>query len=239
MKSTHPKTSKATLFSKRFVILIILLPLIMIFVTDLAISLYQVAGGVVGSADYKNMLSVVFSELLVLPVACILISRHLKKTGAFWRDIGIRKAPVMKSLRYIGIFYAAWIIFFFVLSLLVLLITQGQPLAENHETLAHPIAKLPLHMQLFLAVLCAPIIEEITYRGILFNALIRRYKLSTSIILSALIFAIIHLDPMVMLITIPLSIWTVIMYRRLGSIIPGIILHASWNLIVTLIKNYQ
>jgi len=48
-------------------------------------------------------------------------------------------------------------------------------------------------MYLFLMVIITPIVEEIVYRGFLFNQLLKKYSLKIALIVSSLIFALIHL----------------------------------------------
>lgn len=98
-------------------------------------------------------------------------------------------------------------------------------------------AHVPLDRLLVLitAAVCAPIVEETLFRGVLYNALRARFGIPGGIALSAAIFAIVH--P-----TLPggfLPIWTVgatlaILYERQRSLIPGIILHGIYNGIIML-----
>jgi membrane protease YdiL (CAAX protease family) len=83
-----------------------------------------------------------------------------------------------------------------------------------------------------LSVIIAPIIEEVVFRGVLFPAIAKRYGVIAGVIISAIIFTLVHLDPVQMLSVLPLGIYLAVMYLKTDSIYPGIILHAIWNLMV-------
>ena len=90
---------------------------------------------------------------------------------------------------------------------------------------------------LLITVILAPVIEEVIFRGVLFTSLRQKKGLIFAIVVSGLIFSLAHIgNPIQAIGALPLGIYLCFMYHRLGSIIPGILLHASWNLFVLLIK---
>lgn len=90
---------------------------------------------------------------------------------------------------------------------------------------------------LLITVLLAPVIEEVLFRGVLFTSLRQKKGLVFAIVVGGIIFSLAHIgNPIQALGALPLGIYLCFMYHRLGSIIPGILLHASWNLFVLLIR---
>jgi membrane protease YdiL (CAAX protease family) len=88
---------------------------------------------------------------------------------------------------------------------------------------------------LIAVIVAAPILEEIFFRGIILNGLLKNYSPQTSIVISAAIFGIIHLNPWQ---AIPAFLGGLIMgwmYWKTNSIIPGMILHFANNLFSTLL----
>jgi uncharacterized protein len=84
----------------------------------------------------------------------------------------------------------------------------------------------------FSTVLLAPVVEEIYFRGYLFQKLRLVLKPRETIILQGLLFGIIHLSPVVYLSHTMLGILFGFLRYRTKSLLPGILLHALWNLSV-------
>lgn len=85
------------------------------------------------------------------------------------------------------------------------------------------------------AVIAAPILEEVFFRGIILNGLLKNYSPQTAIITSAAIFGCIHLNPWQ---TIPAFLAGLLigwLYWKTNSIIPGMLLHFVNNLFSVLL----
>lgn len=80
----------------------------------------------------------------------------------------------------------------------------------------------------------APIIEEIYFRGFLLPAFSKHSFLFGALI-SSLFFGLLHFQLNVAIYTFILGMFLAYMYYRLGSIVPGIILHMGNNLIAFLL----
>ena len=75
----------------------------------------------------------------------------------------------------------------------------------------------------------APVLEELICRGVLLGGLRRRHSVAGALWLSAILFAIIHLNPWQAAGALPLGLawgWLVL---RTGSIVPGVLSHAMVN----------
>ena len=87
----------------------------------------------------------------------------------------------------------------------------------------HPIVLI------LLAVVAAPILEELLFRGFMCRTMLGFWSKKNAILGSALIFAIVHpgtsLPPVFLL-----GLMTAVLYFRSRSVIPGMILHALYNL---------
>lgn len=87
------------------------------------------------------------------------------------------------------------------------------------------------------ASIVSPIYEEIFYRGFLYRWFRGKYGILIGMVVSSLIFMVVHIPTYNVLPTALVSglffSWT---YEKTGSIIPGIIMHSTFNgiaLIVT------
>lgn len=96
------------------------------------------------------------------------------------------------------------------------------------ETGAGALAWNPIVLVL-LAVVAAPILEELLFRGFMCRTMLALWSKRNAVLGSALIFAIVHPGtsfPPVFL----LGIATAWLYLRSRSVVPGMILHALYNL---------
>ena len=92
----------------------------------------------------------------------------------------------------------------------------------------------------YLAIgLLAPLCEELAMRGAILRALLQSPKLSPwgAIVISALFFALIHLNPIQMPHAFLIGLLLGWMYYRTGSILPGVALHGVNNTVAYILYN--
>ncbi len=85
-------------------------------------------------------------------------------------------------------------------------------------------------MAFLLVVVAAPVFEESLFRGLILGALRRRYGTATAICVSTVLFALIHGNPPQMVAATVLGLGASWLVVRTGSLLPGMLLHATWNL---------
>ncbi|MDX9846432.1 MAG: type II CAAX endopeptidase family protein [Tenuifilaceae bacterium] len=78
-------------------------------------------------------------------------------------------------------------------------------------------------------VILAPIFEELIFRGIILNGLLKRYSPLLSIVVSSLLFAAVHLNPWQFVSAFILGLFIGWVYLRTKSILLAIIIHAFNN----------
>jgi uncharacterized protein len=101
--------------------------------------------------------------------------------------------------------------------------TQGQNIVDLLAELDSPV------WFFIVGAIFAPLVEEIFFRGFLFQGFRARYGWITGMLLSAAIFAVAHLDLVVLIPTFILGCLLAYVYHRSNSIWPGIILHFLVN----------
>jgi len=79
-----------------------------------------------------------------------------------------------------------------------------------------------------------PIIEELLFRGIIYNELKKKYKIMTSILITSIVFALIHGNIITIFYTFGLSFLLIYVYEKDKNILSPIILHVICNTISTL-----
>lgn len=86
----------------------------------------------------------------------------------------------------------------------------------------------------FLATFTAPLVEEVVYRGVLYSALQRSFGLATSVILTTLFFAAVHVPQYypsfstIFLICL-LSLVLTLVRVKTGNLLPCVVLHTIFN----------
>ena len=101
--------------------------------------------------------------------------------------------------------------------------TQGEQIFEMFNQLESPV-------WLFLVgAVIAPIVEEIFFRGFLFQGFRQKYGWMPAVFISSAIFGAAHLDPVALIPTFVLGCVLAYMYHRSNSVWPGIIFHAAIN----------
>jgi len=92
-------------------------------------------------------------------------------------------------------------------------------------------------------VLAAPVLEEIFCRGIVLRGLLKNYPPNRAIIISAIFFAAIHMNPWQALPAFFGGLFLGWVYYRTKSVVPGMIIHATINtaaaILLFLPKNQQ
>ena len=92
-------------------------------------------------------------------------------------------------------------------------------------------------------VIAAPILEEIFCRGIVLSGLLKNYAPNKAILISAIFFAVIHMNPWQAVPAFFGGLFLGWVYHRTRSVIPGMVIHATINgtaaMLLFLPKNHQ
>lgn len=118
-----------------------------------------------------------------------------------------------------------------------LLVRFAPGVAEAIESVPHPMvtgSPITQVLEVVLFVIVAPVMEELVFRVVLFERLADRLGATTGLVLSAVAFALLHLDPIG---AFAFAMAMSAVYVRSGSIRPAIVAHGAYNaaaLIITL-----
>ena len=91
---------------------------------------------------------------------------------------------------------------------------------------------------LFIPVICifAPVVEEIIFRGILFKTIADKTNFFVGVLVSALIFAVIHQDFTFLLSYFMMGFVFAYLYHKTKRLIVPIVAHATMNTVVTVLQ---
>jgi uncharacterized protein len=156
----------------------------------------------------------------LLPVIIIFVRRRIN-----WRAIGFGNFNWGMLAIGCGLLIASYgIIYIHNLILTLLGIdTQGVEISGLFKRIDNPV-------WFFLTgAVIAPFVEEIFFRGFLFQGFRAKYGWISGMLLSAGIFAIAHLDLVALIPTFILGILLAYLYHRTNSIWPGVIMHMIVN----------
>lgn len=116
----------------------------------------------------------------------------------------------------------------FNLSLLPILPSTPVTLSSVEQSIA---ARDPVAMALYAAVVsvCAPVWEEIVFRGFLLPSLTRYMPVWCAVLVSSVAFALAHFNVQRMLPLIFLGVVMGVIFARSRNLLPSMLLHSLWN----------
>jgi membrane protease YdiL (CAAX protease family) len=198
----------------------------------------QLQGLSPSDSDAKAAISsVVFAAFYLFLLWMIhVIIAHRYRVG--WRQLGLR--PVSWQWLAAAVpFMCALLTLTYVLLLRGATVLFGKPEqwpAPLTSTAVHATQIPALEVLVILTyVLLAPFTEELLFRGVFYQALRRNMGMPGSVLLSALLFAGMHLSIVLFIPFTILGVVLALVYERSGSIIPTILVHACNNGIILLI----
>lgn len=172
-------------------------------------------------AELAQSAAVVLLELAyLLPVIFIFAWRRIH-----WSHLGFRRFDWNTLSIGCGLLIGSYVIIIVHNALLYFLgvDTQGENIVRLFAELDSPV------WFLIVGAVFAPLVEEIFFRGFLFQGFRQRYGWVTAMLLSAAIFAVAHLDLVVLIPTFILGCLLAYVFHRSNSIWPGVILHFLVN----------
>lgn len=160
--------------------------------------------------------------LFLVPVAVILL-----RDRAGWPTLGFRAFEPRVLAMGCGLLIGVYIVTFCQNMVMLLLHVKLQS-----ETVAGLFTSGQSQVDLALSgIVAAPFVEEIFFRGFLFQGFRKGYGWKKAALISSLLFAAMHFQPAIFISTLLLGLLFATLYNRSNSIWPGIILHLLLNLI--------
>lgn len=151
---------------------------------------------------------------------------RIRHTKSSWSSVGFVRFSPQLTLRYIGLYFVVTsCVIIGIIAFVLVFMTIPEDTSNAASNVIAPTWQFTLK-----SIIVAPIIEEIVFRGILFASFFRHMSFIKAAILSSLLFTAFHPSQTVPIIVFLLSLLLCLFYRKTGSIIPGIILHALHNL---------
>ena len=171
--------------------------------------------------DVNIGLFIAITELLfVIPVWWFTI----RKYGTGWDALGLRAF----RLSSVGLGCGLMLLSFLFNAAYGLFLAQFG--LRTQVDLIPVFAELSYPLILFIAgAVIAPLVEELFFRGFVFAGLRTRYGWQRAALISALLFALIHLQPTAFLPIFLLGLIFAVLYQYSGSLWPAILMHFATN----------
>ena len=175
------------------------------------------------------LVDTVFTVISLITEICLLWWLLLKYQAKL-SDFGLRRFNIWKSIIYILL---GLVLFSVLVALAFVVVTVLWPSFNVDQAqdvgfeFGH--SGIGLWASFFVTVICAPIIEELYFRGLLLPTITKRLGWLAGILGSSALFAMLHGQANVIIYTFILGCILSVFYIRLRSIIPGIVLHMFNN----------
>lgn len=154
----------------------------------------------------------------------------LRKYKVGWDSLGLRKFNVLKSSALIIAMFVVFIAIAYMALILTKLLLPGfDPNQAQVNEFTSAVTGNARIISFLALVVIPPIVEEILFRGFMFPAFAGRVGIFFGALFSSLLFGLAHLQANVGVYTIVLGLLLCYMYKRTGSIIPGMALHMINN----------
>jgi membrane protease YdiL (CAAX protease family) len=167
---------------------------------------------------------------LALLIWTLKIFRHWE-----WSDFGWLAVPLRKILNKIfGLYTLTWVIN---ICYTIVLYQHGlnPPSTDVYTKLLGQTTWYTLILNLLLAGVLAPFVEETLFRGVIFGSLQANFRKWTAAVISAIIFSGLHLQVYGFFPRFILGMALVYLYNKYNSLYPSVALHALNNIVATLI----
>lgn len=223
---------------------IIIVVLVVAALTVMSLALHGILLGVINLMD-KNFLDTFPFEIFPIISLC---SAVLVDTVAIFVLRRKFEIDLKKQFRRIDLSIALlfFLLVFFIFSLIIPFVNPWQfisKLSDNqlifHSFNSELFSSFSIYngIDFFIGILIIPVVEEIIYRGIIFNQLLKRYSVGISIFVSSLLFALMHLRFAGIAYLFLYGLLLSFAYYRTKSILTPIVLHIFINLMAHLTKN--
>lgn len=184
--------------------------------------------------DWVHVSIVAFQYLLVTAGALLVVWRRV--AGRQNRKLSILGLRFRRLGRLITQGIGGYAVLVVVLVLVTILLPGGTSLgwlAQGGERILSATHSPGARVGLFVLIcVLAPILEETIFRGFVYPGLRRRMPVTAAVLLSAALFALMHVNPAALVPIGLIGIVLAVLYERNMSLVPSIICHALNNTLV-------
>ena len=164
--------------------------------------------------------------------------------GSAWATVHLMRRKRTGNRRYhfapghpLAIFLIILTTFFLLLGFTIPL-TEVLPMSDRINEAMMSIESANLWLNLLTFVLLAPVFEELIFRGIMLDGLLRKTSPLKAILLSSFLFALVHLNPWQFISAMVIGLFAGWVYYRTRNLLYPMLIHVTNNALPTLSGHY-
>lgn len=205
----------------------------MLLIGSYAVAWMEKAGAIAGENLYLAQLLVSAIAMHGLGIFAILLLLHVARVsvreafGIEWKGLG--KALGRGLCFYLAVLPPVWVLLVVSESLCVRfkIPTPPQDMAQMFLTADSPAVRWGI---VFMAVVAAPLFEELFFRGLAYPALKQKLGFFPAMMVTSVLFALIHLHAPTFLPLLALAVGLTLAYESTGNLAVPIVMHGLFNL---------
>lgn len=196
---------------------------VLMYYTALSIASY-IAQMFIGTGAENYMLCKTIGSVVAIPVVFADYKKDLMLTGRYGQKTPITSVERKRVLVIIGITVCLSIGLNNVICMSPLV-----QMSEEFQNASDAFYGSTIWMELLGSALVTPLLEELLHRGVVFGRLRRRMDMWPAVILSALIFAVLHFNIVQFVYAFLLGIVFALFVEKTGKLYPAVIAHIVAN----------
>ncbi len=195
---------------------------------------------IISSENITNLSFSILYGVQVFSMLAVVWFLAIYWRGSKLKDLGFRYYSLLKALWYS---FLALLVIFFIIFVYVIIMTNvlhiQAPVSKIEQLASNQ--SISYKVLLITVSLIAPICEEIYFRGFLYSAFKKSWGVTAGLFLSSLFFALAHMEFYSFFPIMAIGWILAYIYEKTKSIIPVILLHSSYNLIliITLLSQLE
>ena len=218
----------------------LLLDLAFIFITVYVICIL-IASTIFSNFDSDDSIASYISYILFLLISCFWLHQKLYQNQIDLKSIFGKFFIDYRLLIRLFLLTVVWLLFslgviFVTFALIPLILPSSMKFLSEYlgstESQAVPMPLYSYFWEIFAFVIIGPVAEEFIFRGVLLHVLAAKHKIGLSVLMSSLVFGLLHIHPVI---TSAKGIFYALLYIKYRSLFVPIFAHAINNAIVTTI----
>ncbi len=179
-----------------------------------------------GTMNLVAAASIVSGILTVIVCAAIFLIR--KKS--FMREIGWNRVSPESLISPFCVGFGLSVLASLLLAVFVMLLPFMQDMMAEYSAQMELLVGGSAILSGIATVLVAPVVEEVIFRGLIYTRLRRTFPQIAAMLISALVFGLVHGTVVHLIYTVPLGVIMCVFYERYRSLWASIALHVGFNL---------
>lgn len=166
-----------------------------------------------------------YLDIIIMAALVLLVAIFYRIKGSSLSvGAGIRKAPTERIFAALAVGLSVHI----PMGIILGMIPFPKEIIADHQN-AMTSCTSPMYIQILAAVIIAPFIEEILFRGLIHDRFAKALPFPVAALISSLIFGSVHGGVIAMLVAFVLGLFLSYLYSRFNSILVPMAFHAGFN----------